>query len=110
MKHLRYILALILVVATVAGVAQNEPPRVTSHISADTIMIGDRFTLTVEVEKDLMQNIIFPSLSFAPQEGNQSGEPSIEVISELPADTLEREGRRERLRKRYEMAIYDEGI
>ena len=110
MKHLRYILSLVLVVATVAGVAQNEPPKVTSHISADTIMIGDRFTLTVEVEKDLMQNIIFPSLSFAPQEGNQSGEPSIEVIADLPADTLEREGRRERLRKRYEMTIYDEGI
>lgn len=113
MKHLRHILSLAMVVATVVGVAQNTRPTVSSFLSADTIMIGDRVTLSVEVEKDLMQDIIFPSLTFAPQdkEGNPSGqEPSIEVIHDFAPDTLEREGRRERLRKRYELAIYDEGI
>lgn len=113
MKHLRHILASLMVVATISGVAQTTPPKIVSHISADTIMIGDRFTLTVEVEKDVMQSVVFPSLTFTPKESDASNgaqEPSVEVITDFAPDTLEREGRRERLRKRYEMAIYDEGI
>ena len=86
------------------------PPTITSHISADTVMIGDRVTLTVEVEQDMMQHIIFPSFDFKAAEDTEQQEPSIEVIRDFAPDTILKEGRRVRLRKRYEMAVYDEGI
>lgn len=111
MRFLRHItLTIAAVVACGVAVAQSVPPTITSHISADTVMIGDRVTLTVEVEQDMMQHIIFPSFDFKPTEGTEQQEPSIEVIHDFAPDTLSKEGRRVRLRKRYEMAVYDEGI
>jgi hypothetical protein len=99
------------------AVAQTEAPTITSHLSADTVMIGDRVTLTIEVEKDVMQSVIFPTFDFThnatgeeDSEQFQQGEPSIEVINDFAPDTIQQEGRRVLLRKRYEMAVYDEGI
>ena len=111
MKLLRYIIIYVsALVTTMVAVAQNEAPTITSHLSADTVMIGDRVTLTVEVEKDVMQHIIFPSFDFKQTDGEEQPESSIEVIHDFAPDTLSQEGRRVRLRKRYEMAVYDEGI
>ena len=111
MKLLRYIIIYVsALVATMVAVARTEAPTITSHLSADTVMIGDRVTLTVEVEKDVMQHIIFPSFNFTQTNGAEQSEPSIEVIHDFAPDTLSKEGRRVRLRKRYEMAVYDEGI
>ena len=112
MKLLRYII--IYVSALLAGglaVAQSTP-TITSHISADTVMIGDRVTLTIEVDADVMQHIVFPTFDFSQNapEGAEQQEPSIEVINDFAPDTISKEGRRVRLRKRYEMAVYDEGI
>ncbi|MBR2025643.1 MAG: hypothetical protein IKA07_00740 [Alistipes sp.] len=94
------------------AVAQSSAPTITSTISADTVMIGDRVTLTVEVEKDVMQNVVFPSFDFKQNEneGEEVKEPSIEMIHDYAPDTISQQGRRVRLRKRYEMALYDEGI
>ena len=111
MKFLRYIITVFsAILTTQMVVAQSVSPTITSHISADTVMIGDRVTLTVEVEKDVMQQIVFPSFDFNPREGAEPSEPSIEVIHDFAPDTISHEGRRVRLRKRYEMAVYDEGI
>ena len=112
MKLLRYII--IYVSALLAGgmaVAQSTP-TITSHISADTVMIGDRVTLTIEVDADVMQHIVFPTFDFTQNapEGAEQQEPSIEVINDFAPDTVSKEGRRVRLCKRYEMAVYDEGI
>ncbi|MBE6173989.1 MAG: hypothetical protein E7147_00390 [Rikenellaceae bacterium] len=111
MKTLRQIAIMaVLVLVGAVAVAQSSP-KITSHLSADTVMIGDRVTLTVEVEKDMMQNIIFPIFDFkqADEERAQS-EPSIEVITDFAPDTIALEGRKQHIRKRYEMAVYDEGI
>ena len=111
MKLLRYII--IYVSALFLGgvaVAQTEAPTITSHISADTVMIGDRVTLTVEVEKDVMQHVVFPTFDFTQTDGAEQSEPSIELIHDFLPDTISQEGRRVRLSKRYEMAVYDEGI
>ena len=111
MKTLRQIaITAVLVLVGAVAVAQSSP-KITSHLSADTVMIGDRVTLTVEVEKDMMQNIIFPIFDFkqADEERAQS-EPSIEVIADFAPDTIALEGRKQHIRKRYEMAVYDEGI
>ena len=112
MKLLRYII--IYVSAFLVGgmaVAQSTP-TITSHISADTVMIGDRVTLTIEVDADVMQHIVFPTFDFTQNipEGAEQQEPSIEVIRDFAPDTISKEGRRVRLRKRYEMAVYDERI
>ena len=111
MKQLRYIIIYVSALLAVQwAVAQNDVPTITSCLSADTVMIGDRVTLTVEVEKDVMQYVIFPTFDFASADGEEQQEPSIEVIHDFAPDTIPQEGRRVLLRKRYEMAVYDEGI
>lgn len=113
MKISRYIITFASTfMAVCVAVAQSVAPTITSQLSADTIMIGDRVTLTVEVEKDVMQHVVFPTYDFSKRtdKAEQSAEPSVEIIREYAPDTLSKEGRRVRLRKRYEMAIYDEGI
>ena len=111
MKLLRYIIIYVsALVAMQVAVAQSVAPTITSHLSADTVMIGDRVTLTVEVEKDVMQHIVFPSFDFSQSKSSEEAEPNIEIIGDYAPDTLSQEGRRVRLRKRYEMVVYDEGI
>ena len=112
MKLLRYILIFVSALLAMPVVAQSTAPSISSRLSADTIMIGDRITLTIEVEKDMMQHIAFPSFDFKrlDEKEGESKEPSIEVIHDFAPDTIPQEGRRVLLRKRYEMAVYDEGI
>lgn len=81
--------------------AAQETPTVTAHVEPDSIGIGDRFDFVIDVEKDLVQAIEFPV--FDPGDGK------IELVSDLPVDTLAREGRRLTLRKRYRMAAFEEG-
>ena len=117
MKQLRYILICIsALLSTQLTVAQSSKPNISTSLSADTVMIGDRVTLTVEVEKDVMQYVVFPTFDFTQKttaeggEQPESQEPSIEVINDFAPDTISQQGRRVLLRKRYEMAVYDEGI
>ena len=111
MKALRYITVYVAALLATQGLlAQSSAPTITSHISADTIMIGDRITLTIDVEKDIMQYVAFPTFDFKAKEGAEQAEPSIELIHDFAPDTIPQEGRRVLLRKRYEMAVYDEGI
>lgn len=104
-----------MLLAAAGAAAQSVPPRVTARISPDSIMIGDRFTLEIEVDKDVMQSISFPSLdrrtasAGGADESPQPTDDSIECIEDLPADTVSVDGRRVRLRKRYVMAAFDEG-
>ena len=93
-----------------AASAQSEQPHVSARIAPDSIMIGDRFTLEIEVERDQVQVVEFPHFGVIGKADERTGEPSIECIEESPADTIAVEGRRLRLRKRYTMAAFDEGI
>lgn len=112
MKLLRYIIIYVSALLVGGMAVAQSTPTITSHISADTVMIGDRVTLTIEVDADVMQHIVFPTFDFTQNapEGAEQQEPSIEVINDFAPDTVSKEGRRVRLRKRYEMALYDEGI
>lgn len=80
----------------------QETPRTTSRLEPDSIGIGDRFDLVIEVEKDLVQVVEFPT--FEPP-----AESGFEVVALPPVDTLERDGRRLRLAKRYRLAAFEEG-
>ena len=97
---MRRLLATLLLLAGVPAAAQNTP-TVTAHAEPDSILIGDRFDLVIDVDKDLVQVVEFPE--FEDRDGK------IEVVESLPVDTLERDGRRLKLRKRYRLAAFDEG-
>lgn len=76
-------------------------PKLRGAVEPDSIGIGDRFRYTIEVEKDLMQEVYFPTFG--------SGESDYELIEET-IDTLSREGRKLCLRKSYLLAAFQEGI
>lgn len=78
-------------------------PVVSGSIEPDSVGIGDRFLYSIEVEKDLVQSVFFPSFG-------GDGSDSYELIEDLPIDTLSREGRKLKLRKSYRLAAFDEGI
>ena len=84
------------------GARAQETPVVTAHVEPDSIMIGDRFDYVIDVEKDLVQVIDFPV--FDPRDGK------VELVEDCPVDTLERDGRRLKIRKRYRMAAFEEGM
>ena len=94
------------------AVAQDEPvekqelqggyPKISGAISTDSIGIGDRFVYTIDVEKDIAQGIYFPII------GGENTD--YELIEEPKIDTLERNGRRLKVRQTYHLAAFQEGI
>lgn len=84
-------------------VLPQNAPRMSGKIEPDSIGIGDRFFYTIDIEKDQVQGVFFP-------EFGGEGSSHYELIESLPVDTLERDGRRLKLRKRYELAAFQEGL
>lgn len=100
---MKRLFVLILALQGFCGALQaQEAPRVTARVEPDSILIGDRFDLVIEVEKDLVQTVLFPEY--------ESKEGPIELVKEYPLDTLERDGRHLKLRKRYTLAAFQEGM
>lgn len=94
---------LLFVLLLLGTAARGEQPVVTARVEPDSVMIGDRFDYIIEVEKDLVQVVRFPV--FRP--GEDPG--AMILVEDAPVDTLLREGRRMKLRKRYRMAVFEEG-
>lgn len=94
----RLFATVLMAAAVFAAAAQT--PRVEARVEPDSVFIGDRFDYVIEVEKDLVQVIEFPEFR---------GSEGIELYRSLPIDTLERDGRRLRLQKRYRLAAFEEG-
>ena len=84
----------------VCGVMADERPRVEARIVPDSIGIGDRCELVIEVDRDVMQVVAFPE--FKPGE-------QLELIENCAVDTLAQDGRRIRLRKRYLLQAFENG-
>lgn len=118
MKRVPVIVSLLVAMVVYVGAyAQSTPPTIVASLDKDTIMIGDRVTLTIEVERDVMQAIFFPTFDFKSAQANDGEEQqsvnveqSIEIIHDFKPDTVKIDARRDKLRKRYELAMYDEGI
>ena len=72
--------------------AGRNQPQVRAELSADTVLIGHRFKLRVEVTKDVMQMVAFPEFE------NGRLTDSLEILLEGPVDTVSREGRTARAR------------
>ena len=117
--YLTYCVALVLICNTTlaqeqqaqepSGVKPSErvipanAPKISGTVEPDSIGIGDRFLYSIEVEKDLMQEIYFPDFS-------QAKTDYYELIEDRAIDTLSREGRKLKLRKSYLMAAFQEGM
>lgn len=87
--------------ATIIFAVDAQTPKVDARIIPDSIMIGDRFEYIIDVERDLVQVVEFPTFE-------QTGD-GIELVSSEPIDTLEQDGRRLKLRKRFVLTTFDEG-
>ena len=77
------------------------PPTITARVEPDSIGIGDRFDVVIDVDRDLVQVVEFPTFNPPPQSG-------LEVVESHPVDTLRRDGRHLSLRKRYTLAAFEE--
>lgn len=95
--------ALLFCTLAAAGLHAQEsvPPTVTARIEPDSILIGDRFDYVIEVDKDLVQEVDFPVF-------RKQGKV-LELVEDHPVDTLLREGRHLKLRKRYTLQAFEEG-
>lgn len=86
----------------ISAMAQSQRPVVEAHISPDSIMIGDRFDLVIDVERDQVQVVLFPAFEVGKSD-------MVELVREHPVDTIKRDGRHLRLRKRYTLQAFQEG-
>ena len=81
---MKRLFAIALLLAGAAARAQSDVPQVTAHIRPDSVMIGDRFDLVVDVEKDLVQVVQFPEF-----EGKWNlGRPAVLYADKNIVDTL----------------------
>ena len=112
MRHpfITILLAALTVTAFAAGAdtlpdlgVDDDAPVVRGSVEPDSIGIGDRFLYSIEVDKDLVQSVFFPSF------GGDGSEP-YSLIEDMPIDTLSRDGRRMTIRKRYLLGAFEEGI
>jgi len=107
MKRLFHTLSAVVLLS--AGSAGAQTPKVRSYVVPDSVQLGDCFEYVIEVERDLAQVADFPVFEKKPADRRTEGEADVELVEELPVDTLSREGRMLRLRKRYRMQVFDEG-
>ena len=111
--RLKHTLLLLFACCAYSATAQSVTPIVKAYIEPDSILIGDRFTLTIEVDKDQVQSIFFPAFQMGEQAPAEDGMPqfgALECLEEHPVDTVEHKGRRLLLRKRYTLTAFDEGV
>ena len=89
--------------STDSQVLSANVPTVTASFEPDSIAIGDWFRVRVEVDKDIVQQVDFPTFQ------GQKMNDQIEILRESAVDTISRDGRRIRLAKEYIMTSFDAG-
>lgn len=106
----RYYFAAWLVFGVIAVCGTVKAAQVVDHgvvvsqrFSEDTIMIGDSFSLTMEIEKDLVQEIQIPEF-----EDNRLT-PEIEITAPMQLDTVFRDGRKMKLRLTFPLTTFQAG-
>lgn len=109
-RFFKYITLLLFAVVPCFTSAQSTPPAVRATISPDSILIGDRFTLTIDVEKDQVQSLYFPEFRVGATIGEEQKFGIIECVEDVPVDTVSHKGRNLHLRKQYILTAFDEGI
>lgn len=103
MKRIVALLTACMAMVSIPATLRAAAPTVHAALSADTVLIGDRFTLEVTIDKDMMQVVSLPYFE------NKMLAPGIEILSESHLDTIATEGRRQTLRKVYDLTSFDAG-
>lgn len=81
----------------------QDRPQVKATVSTDSMMIGDHFSLRVEISKDMMQVVDFPIFD------NGELAKAIEILVETDVDTVAKNGRNVTIGKSYTLTCFDEG-
>lgn len=121
-------LAVALIVAQLAGLATasatGERPTISGRFSKDSVEVGDRVELIIDIEKDRAAHIGIPRFDDALTAAQRKelerkqakmstyeeyDEDIFECIEEYPIDTVEVSGRHLHLRKRYLLAAMETG-
>lgn len=121
-------LAVVLIVAQFAGLATasatGERPTISGRFSKDSVEVGDRVELIIDIEKDRAAHIGIPRFDDALTAAQRKelerkqakmstyeeyDEDIFECIEESPMDTVEVSGRHLHLRKRYLLAAMETG-
>lgn len=76
---------------------------VSQHFSKDSVLIGDSFALTMEIEKDLVQEIQIPEFK------DNKLTPEIEITAPMSIDTIFRDGRKMKLRLTFPLTTFEAG-
>lgn len=76
---------------------------VRQYFSKDSILIGDSFSLTMDIEKDMAQEIQIPDFK-----DNQLT-PEIEITAPMSIDTIFRDGRKMKLRLTFPLTTFQAG-
>ncbi len=101
-KHIIAVLSVLCSLTQIAFANANERPTLRAYMERDSIAIGDVTALVIEVEQDVMQVVAFPEYDFSEESRLESG-------GAATLDTLSRDGRRVKLRRRYLLRTFDEG-
>lgn len=88
---------------TAQPLSARRPPEVHTRLVPDTVLIGDQFSLFLDIDKDVAQEIQLPQF----EDGKLT--PQIEMLGIDRIDTLEQSGRRIRIRVAYRLTGFDEG-
>ena len=118
-------LVVAMLIAPLSASANVERPTISGRFSKDSVEVGDRVELILDIEKDRAARIGIPrfdeELNAAQRKElkrkqakwstyEDYDEDIFECIEEYPIDTVEVDGRRLHLRKRYLLAVMETGV
>lgn len=98
-KHIKILLAAFLVFLSILG-GRAQDSVVKATIDKDTILIGDHVTLSLEISLDKSHQFGFPMFK-------DTIFPGIELVEDLPMDTVKRDDVGIMLQKRYIITSFD---
>lgn len=84
-------------------IAPAQPPTLSTFLSADTVSIGDQVTYSIEMDKDVSQEVGLPQFK------DNKMTDKLEIIGTPTVDTLTVQGRRVKLRVNYTITSFDAG-
>jgi hypothetical protein len=106
------------------GVARADRPTLSAHFSKDSVEVGDQVEYVIDIIKDRVTEIGIPDFDGNPTpqqiESREKAlqqistfkeydEDRLELIEDYPIDTIEVDGRRLHIRKRYRLAVMETG-
>ena len=117
-----WLTALLLIMGV--GVARADRPTLSAHFSKDSVEVGDQVEYVIDIIKDRVTEIGIPDFDGNPTpqqiESREKAlqqistfkeydEDRLELIEDYPIDTIEVDGRRLHIRKRYRLAVMETG-